>query len=139
MHHNVILTLNEMKGKNLIHNEFRHSRESGNPEASQHIKGHAMKQDAQGETSRFVPYAGLSDTIDELATVGVTKSRLGLGQVFVLGFIAASYLSFATTLSIVAGAGIQTPGLQKLVMGLVFPIGLISLVIGGGGSGERHR
>jgi len=91
-----------------------------------------MAPDAQGESSRFVPYAGLSDTIHELAAVGVTKSKLGLGQVFVLGFIASSYLSFATTLSIVAGAGVQTPGLQKLVMGLVFPIGLISLVIGGG-------
>src|SRR3990172_11227251 len=91
-----------------------------------------MAPDVQGESSRFVPYADLSDTIHELAASGVTKSRLGPGQVFVLGFIASSYLSFATTLSIVAGAGVQTPGLQKLVMGLVFPIGLISLVIGGG-------
>src|SRR3989337_125890 len=91
-----------------------------------------MAPDAQGESSGFIPYAGLSDTIHELAAAGVTKSRLGLGQIFVLGFIASSYLSFATTLSIVAGAGIQPPGLQKLVMGLVFPIGLISLVIGGG-------
>ncbi len=84
------------------------------------------------ENPKFVPYGGLPDTIHEIATYGVTKTRLSFGQLFVLGFIAASYLSFATTLSIVAGAGVETPGIQKLVMGLVFPIGLISLVIGGG-------
>jgi formate transporter len=82
--------------------------------------------------STFTPYAGLSDTIQAVAAAGKTKTQLSLGQLFTLGFIAAAYLSFATTLSIVAGAGIETIGLQKLVMGVVFPIGLISLVIGGG-------
>jgi formate transporter len=82
--------------------------------------------------STFTPYAGLSDTIQAVAAAGKTKTQLSLGQLFTLGFIAAAYLSFATTLSIVAGAGIETLGLQKLVMGVVFPIGLISLVIGGG-------
>src|SRR2546425_926344 len=82
--------------------------------------------------STFTPYAGLPDTIQAVAASGVTKTQLSLGQLFTLGFIAAAYLSFATTLSLVVGAGIETPGLQKLVMGVVFPIGLISLVIGGG-------
>ena len=82
--------------------------------------------------STFTPYAGLTDTIQAVAASGVTKTQLSLGQLFTLGFIAAAYLSFATTLSLVVGAGIETPGLQKLVMGVVFPIGLISLVIGGG-------
>ena len=82
--------------------------------------------------STFTPYAGLSDTIQAVGAAGQTKTQLSLGQLFTLGFIAAAYLSFATTLSIVAGAGIETIGLQKLVMGVVFPIGLISLVIGGG-------
>jgi formate/nitrite transporter len=82
--------------------------------------------------STFTPYAGLSDTIQAVAAAGKTKTQLSLGQLFTLGFMAAAYLSFATTLSIVAGAGIETMGLQKLVMGVVFPIGLISLVIGGG-------
>lgn len=92
-----------------------------------------MAQEIQSSNSSgFVPYAGLSDTINDVATYGVAKTRLHFGQLFVLGFIAASYLSFATTLSIVAGAGVETPGIQKLVMGIVFPIGLIALVIGGG-------
>lgn len=92
-----------------------------------------MAQEIQSSNSSgFVPYAGLSDTINDVATYGVTKTRLSFSQLFVLGFIAASYLSFATTLSIVAGAGVESPGIQKLVMGLVFPIGLIALVIGGG-------
>lgn len=91
-----------------------------------------MAQEIKSNSSGFVPYAGLSDTVNDIATYGVTKTRLSFGQLFVLGFIAASYLSFATTLSIVAGAGVESPGIQKLVMGLVFPIGLISLVIGGG-------
>jgi formate/nitrite transporter len=82
--------------------------------------------------STFTPYAGLPDTIQQVAASGVTKTQLSLGQLFTLSFIAAAYLSFATTLSIVVGAGIETIGLQKLVMGVVFPIGLISLVIGGG-------
>src|SRR5215471_10192495 len=82
--------------------------------------------------STFTPYAGLSDTIQQVATAGVTKVHLSLGQLFTLGFIAAAYLSFATTLALVVGVGIEAPGLQKLVMGVVFPIGLISLVVGGG-------
>src|SRR5215471_6328881 len=82
--------------------------------------------------STFTPYAGLTDTIQAVAASGVTKTQLSLGQLFTLGFIAAAYLSFATTLAIVVGAGVETLGLQKLVMGVVFPIGLISLVIGGG-------
>ena len=82
--------------------------------------------------STFTPYAGLTDTIQAVAASGVTKTQLGLGQLFTLGFIAAAYLSFATTLAIVVGAGVETLGLQKLVMGVVFPIGLIALLIGGG-------
>src|SRR5262245_56500586 len=92
----------------------------------------ATTEEIRSMASTFTPYAGLSDTMQQVAAAGVTKTQLGLGQLFILGFIAAAYLSFATTLALVVGAGLETPGLQKLVMGAVFPIGLISLLVAGG-------
>lgn len=71
----------------------------------------------------------LTETITEASEAAEQKCRLKFGQVLVLGVIAAAYLALATTLSIAVAAGIQPPGLQKLVMGAVFPVGLIAVVV----------
>ncbi|MEE9201620.1 MAG: formate/nitrite transporter family protein [Dehalococcoidia bacterium] len=62
---------------------------------------------------------------------GDSKTRLSMGQLTVLGFMAGAYLAFATTLAVVTSGGVEPLGIKKLIMGAVFPIGLIAIVIGG--------
>ncbi|MBI5187948.1 MAG: formate/nitrite transporter family protein [Nitrospirae bacterium] len=83
------------------------------------------------EKPKFVPYGGLPETIQEMGNSGVAKCKLGFGQIMVLGFMASIYLTFATTLAIVTSATIESQSIQMLVRGVVFPIGLIAIVIGG--------
>lgn len=77
------------------------------------------------------PYkvAALVETIAEASEAAEKKCMLGFGQIMALGVIAAGYLALATTLSIAVGAGIELPGVQKLVMGAVFPVGLIAVLM----------
>lgn len=79
---------------------------------------------------KFSNIAGLRDTIVEASYAGEAKTRLDPVQTILLGIMATAYLAFSISLSIAVAAGIETPGLQKLVMGAVFPIGLIAVVIG---------
>ncbi|HHL39979.1 MAG TPA: formate/nitrite transporter family protein [Deltaproteobacteria bacterium] len=80
----------------------------------------------------FIPYyGGLHNTIHEMSVAGDTKAKIGLGQILVLGILASVYLTFATTLAIVCATGIETVSVKKLVMGVVFPVGLIAILIGG--------
>ena len=87
---------------------------------------------ANGILPRFIPYyGGLHQTVHEMSIAGDTKSKIGLGQILVLGFLASIYLTFATTLAVVCATTIATVSVKKLVMGVVFPVGLIAIIIGG--------
>ncbi|MBI2953216.1 MAG: formate/nitrite transporter family protein [Chloroflexi bacterium] len=71
----------------------------------------------------------LTETIADASEAAEKKCMLKFGQVLVLGVIASAYLAMATTLSIAVAAGIEPTSLQKLVMGAVFPVGLIAVII----------
>lgn len=87
---------------------------------------------AIGLLPRFVPYyGGLHNTLHEMSIAGEIKSKIGLGQILVLGFLAGIYLVFATTLAIVSSATVDSLSLKILIKGAVFPVGLIAIVIGG--------
>lgn len=75
--------------------------------------------------------AGLADTIKEMAIAGEQKARVRLPQLLVLGALAGVYLGFATALTTAVAASIHLPSVQKAVMGVVFPVGLIAIIIGG--------
>lgn len=78
---------------------------------------------------KFCLHPSLAETINEASSAAKTKCELHFGQSMVLGVTAAAYLAMATTLAIALGATIQSPSVQKLVMGAVFPVGLIAVVV----------
>lgn len=81
--------------------------------------------------SNFVAIGGILDTIKEAGSSGDTKARLSLLQLIILAAMAGVYLAFATAFAIGVAASVHAPSLQKLLMGAVFPVGLIAIVIGG--------
>ncbi len=80
-------------------------------------------------TQQFHANPSLVETIAEASSSAETKCRLNYGQGMVLSVIAAAYLALATTLAFAVSASIESPSLQKLVMGAVFPVGLIAIVM----------
>ena len=71
------------------------------------------------------------------ADAGAAKARLTTsqpGRAFVASILAGAYISFGGTLSLIVGCGFPqlaaaNPGLQKLLSGLMFPIGLMLVVV----------
>ncbi len=68
--------------------------------------------------------------------LGSKKINQPLGKILVLGFLAGAYIAMGGLLSVVVGSGFPewteaNPGLQKLLAGATFPVGLILVVIAG--------
>ncbi len=67
--------------------------------------------------------------------VGSAKTKLGWGKLLVLGFLAGVYIAFGSQLAVTTAVGApwpaQLPGIQKLIFGAVFPVGLMLVVIAG--------
>ncbi|MEG1255479.1 formate/nitrite transporter family protein [Clostridium sp.] len=72
---------------------------------------------------------------DEITTyveqVGVKKANNKSIQTLVLGILAGVFIALGAYTSSVASHGIGDPGLQKFVAGIVFPVGLILVLICG--------
>jgi formate/nitrite transporter len=83
-------------------------------------------------TVAFKTPAGIAE---EAARIGKAKTELGWDRLLVLGFLAGAYIAFGSQLAVTAAAAApwpqQFPGLQKLVFGAVFPVGLMLVVIAG--------
>ena len=68
------------------------------------------------------------------ALTGVTKANTSPDRLLVAGFLAGAYIAFAGLLAVVASAGMDPKlwgGVQTLVTGGVFALGLILVVIAG--------
>ena len=66
--------------------------------------------------------------------VGVKKASLAFGPMFVLAILAGAFISLGAIFATTVGAGWSADypfGLQKLLTGLVFTLGLILVVVGG--------
>lgn len=71
------------------------------------------------------------------AEAGAAKARLLTAdwqKVFVASILAGAYVAFAGTVSLIVGYGFPglaavNPGLQKLLSGLMFPVGLLLVVV----------
>jgi formate/nitrite transporter len=67
--------------------------------------------------------------------IGKIKCELTWGKCFVLAFLAGAYIAFGSQMAITAAAGAPwpaaLPGIQKLVFGAVFPVGLMLVIIAG--------
>ena len=84
---------------------------------------------ADTPTTQFSTPAQVSD-----ATVksGIMKAGLPLGKMIILSILAGAFIAFGAEASSVAAHNIGNVGLQRLVTGVVFPVGLIMIVMGSG-------
>ncbi len=79
--------------------------------------------------------AATVDTIDEAA---VSKSALPNSRLFVMSVLGGMFIAVGALLAIVVAGGstelvANNPGLARLVMGVVFPVGFIAVMLTGAG------
>jgi len=76
-----------------------------------------------------------TEIAEAASAIGRAKTKAGWGKLLILGFLAGAYIAFGSQLAVTAAAGApwpeQLPGIQKLIFGAVFPVGLMLVVIGG--------
>lgn len=64
------------------------------------------------------------------ASIG--KAQLPMGKMILLGMLAGAFIALGGASSSVAAHGIQDVGLARTIAGVVFPVGLIMIVVAGG-------
>ena len=74
--------------------------------------------------------------IDEIVGIGVAKTHASVGRVAMLAIMAGAFIALGGMLSVAVGFGFPeistgNPGLQKLLSGLLFPVGLLLVVMFG--------
>lgn len=93
----------------------------------------ARKQSKKGFT---MSYRSPKDILTAVTQAGLLKARMQMDKTIIMGFLAGAFIGFGGLLSIMIGCGIpgiqaNNPGLQKLIFGSVFPVGLILVVLAG--------
>ena len=76
------------------------------------------------------------ETIKAINKAGKAKSQMNFEKTLIMGFLAGVFIAFGGFLAVIVGGGMPeikaaNPGLQKLVFGGVFPVGLMLVVIAG--------
>ncbi len=64
--------------------------------------------------------------------VGDGKTTQRLWKLFLLGFLAGAYIGLGALASQIVSCGIETPAAARLLSAIVFPIGLVMIIIAGG-------
>lgn len=77
-----------------------------------------------------------AEIVDFFHQTGQIKLKQSWFQALLLGFLAGAYIALGGLLALVVGGGVpglqaQYPGLQKLLFGGVFPVGLMFVVLSG--------
>lgn len=68
--------------------------------------------------------------VTELMLSGMTaKTDFSVAKMFLLGILAGAFIAFGAEASSLAAHNITATGLQRLIMGCVFPVGLIMVVL----------
>lgn len=63
---------------------------------------------------------------------GITKATMPLGKMIMLGMLAGSFIALGGAASSVAAHNVSNVGLARLIMGAIFPVGLMMIVLVGG-------
>lgn len=71
------------------------------------------------------------ETVQQACKAGTAKQNLRIGNLFLRAFMGGLLIAAGAALASVCSTGIQTPGIRQLVLGCVFPIGLIAIVLTG--------
>jgi formate/nitrite transporter len=77
-----------------------------------------------------------AEVVETVCTLGQTKGALRLDKLLLLSFLAGAYIALGGLLAVVVGGAADglkanNPGLQRLIFGGVFPVGLMLVVIAG--------
>ena len=73
-----------------------------------------------------------ADTIRANMKGAETKGNLSLGRMILLGLLAGAFIALGAATSSTAAHGIENVGIARLVSGVIFPVGLMLIVICGG-------
>ena len=79
--------------------------------------------------ANFTGPSGIAEAVIE--KVGVSKCKLGVLPVILLGILAGAYIAFGAQLATKMFVLFQDPGMAKLIGSAVFSVGLMLVVIGG--------
>ncbi|MFW9598188.1 MAG: formate/nitrite transporter family protein [Paludibacter sp.] len=74
--------------------------------------------------------------VEIVSDVAKTKAASSTSKTLILAFLAGAYIAIGGLLAVIIGGGIpgiaaQNPGIQKLLMGAAFPVGLMLCTIAG--------
>jgi len=78
-----------------------------------------------------MPFKSPKEIAELACSAGTAKTQLPWTKMLVLGLLAGAYIAFGAQLAVTASAGITITGVQKLILGAVFPVGLMLVVIAG--------
>ena len=65
------------------------------------------------------------------AEAGVGKTSMPIGRMFLLGIFAGAFIALGAFGSAVASCGVPTPAVGRVLSALVFPIGLMMVIVAG--------
>lgn len=75
------------------------------------------------------------ETIELVSRAGVSKANMRIDKIFFSAFMAGALLSFAAGVSLITNTSPwyqdNAPGLIKTIAALVFPLGLVAIVLTG--------
>jgi formate/nitrite transporter len=76
------------------------------------------------------------EIVKSVREAALIKAKMDTGRTLIMGFLAGAFIAFGGFLAIMVGGGMpiiqaENPGLQKLLFGAVFPVGLMLVVIAG--------
>lgn len=72
-----------------------------------------------------------AETVSKLSEVSREKASMPVSSLIILGFLAGAFIAFAAQGSTVAAHDIPTFGAARLITGIVFPVGLILVILAG--------
>ncbi len=74
------------------------------------------------------------ETVETIINASIIRVKKPWPKLMCLGFLAGAFVAFGGTLAIMLGFGVPdaAPAVKKLLFGLLFPIGLMFVSIGGG-------
>ncbi len=76
-------------------------------------------------------YFSAGEIVEQFDAISIKKASHPIWKMLILGFMAGGFISMGANASSVAAFGISDYGLSKLVAGVVFPVGLIFVILGG--------
>lgn len=82
-------------------------------------------------------YQSPKEVVQAVVRAAGDKDRMPVGRYMALAFLGGAYIALGGLLALAVGGGIpglakENPGLPKLLMGAVFPVGLMMVAIAGG-------